>query len=192
MAKTNGLSFYRRKKIISTGLVKEIFSWMFGIVAAVFIAAVLNYFWGMSTYVVGVSMEPTLYNGQRIFIDRVTYTVSKPKVDDVVVFLPNGNRNAHYYVKRVVAVPGDKVLISEGKLYVNGEVCPVIPANIMEPGIAANELTLSKNEYFCIGDSPSSSEDSRSADIGPVHAEDIIGKVWFAKAYGDGRTGFVK
>ena len=112
MAKTSGLSFYRRKKIISTGMVKEIFSWIFGIVAAVFIAAVLNYFWGMSTYVVGVSMEPALYNGQRIFVDRVTYTISKPKVDDVVVFLPNGNRNAHYYVKRVVAVPGDKVLIS--------------------------------------------------------------------------------
>ena len=192
MAKTGGLSFYRQKKFISAGLVKEITSWIFGIVAAVFIAAVLNYFCGMSTYVVGVSMEPTLYNGQRIFIDRVTYTVSKPKADDVVVFLPNGNRNAHYYVKRVVAVPGDKVLISEGNLYVNGEVCDLIAANIMEAGVAANELTLGKNEYFCIGDSPSSSEDSRSADIGPVHAEDMIGKVWFAIADGAGSTGFVK
>ncbi len=192
MAKPVGLSFYRHKKVISAGLVKEIFSWIFGIVAAVFIAAVLNYFFGMSTYVVGVSMEPALYNGQQIFVDRVTYTVSKPKADDVVVFLPNGNRNAHYYVKRIVAVPGDKVLISEGKLYVNGEVCDLIDANIMEAGIAANELTLNKNEYFCIGDSPDSSEDSRSADIGPVHTEDMIGKVWFALAGEEGSTGLIR
>ncbi len=192
MAKSGGLNFYRRKKVISAGLIKDIFSWIFGIVLAVFLAAILNYFMGMSTYVVGSSMEPTLFNGQQIFINRLGYSVSKPKTDDIVVFLPNGNRNAHYYVKRVVGVPGDKIQISEGKIYINGEVSDLIPGKILEAGIVANELTLQKNEYFCIGDNPSGSEDSRSADIGPVHVEDIIGKVWFAIADEEGRTGFVK
>ena len=192
MAKNKGLSFYRRRKRISTSMIKEIFSWVTGIVIAFLLAATLNYCLGMSTYVVGVSMESTLYNGQRIFINRVSYKIRGPEAGDVVVFLPNGNRNAHYYVKRVVAVPGDTVQIQDGILYVNGEACDLITAKILEEGIASNELTLEKGQYFCIGDSPGSSEDSRSANIGPVHSEDIIGKVWFRLACEDCSMGLVE
>lgn len=192
MPRTNGLTFYRRRKRISSKIIKEIFSWIFGIAVAVILAILLNYCLGMSTYVVGVSMEPTLYNGQQIFINRVGYTISGPKADDVVVFLPNGNKNAHYYVKRVVAVPGDRVQISDGKLYINGEICDLVEVTISDPGIAVNELTLEKGEYFCIGDSPGSSEDSRSANIGPVKAEDIIGKVWFRLKSEESSMGFVE
>ena len=106
MVKNKGLSFYKRKKKISTGAVREVFAWLFGILVSIFIAGVLVYFLGMTTNVVGVSMEPTLYNGQKIFINRFVYVISSPDRGDVVVFLPNGNENAHYYVKRVVAVPG--------------------------------------------------------------------------------------
>lgn len=179
MSRNRGLSFYKRRKPVSTGLIREIFSWLLGIVLAVFLAVVLNYFFGMSTNVVGVSMEPTLYNGQQILINRLSYMLSGPKAGDVVVFLPNGNKNSHYYVKRVVAVPGDRVLIQDGSIYVNGEICGLIPVKVEDAGIAGNELTLGKGEYFCIGDSPGSSEDSRSANIGPVNQEDIIGKAWF-------------
>lgn len=173
-------------------LIKEIFSWIFGIVAAVFIAMVLNYFLGMSTGVVGVSMEPTLYNGQRIFINRFVYTLSNPRAGDVIVFLPNGNQNTHYYVKRVVAVPGDTVKIEQGKLYVNGTISSVVTVKIAEPGIAGNEFTLESGEYFCMGDNPNNSEDSRSANIGPVKEKDIIGKVWFRLKTEESKTGFVK
>ncbi len=192
MAKNKGLSFYRRRKSISASLMKEIFSWITGIVIAVFLAVTVNYCLGMSTYVVGVSMEPTLYNGQRIFINRLSYKIKGPQAGDVVVFLPNGNRNAHYYVKRVVAVPGDTVQIQDGILYVNGEASDLITVKIQEEGIASNELTLGKGEYFCIGDSPGSSEDSRSANIGPVDSEDIIGKVWFRLSCEDAGMGLVK
>ena len=192
MPRTSGLSFYRRRKRISGKIIKEIFSWIFGIAVAIALAVMLNYCFGMSTYVVGVSMEPSLYNGQQIFVNRVSYTISGPKADDVVVFLPNGNKNAHYYVKRVVAVPGDTVQITDGKLYVNGELSDLVDVTISDPGIAANELTLGKGEYFCIGDSPGGSEDSRSANIGPVQAEDIIGKVWFRLKSEKNGMGFVE
>ena len=192
MANNKGLSFYRRRKHISSAVFKEIFNWIFGIALAVFLAVALNYCLGMSTYVVGVSMEPTLYNEQRIFINRVSYLITGPEVGDVIVFLPNGNRNAHYYVKRVVAVPGDTVQIKEGILYVNGEESDVISAKILEEGIAANELTLGKGEYFCIGDSPGSSEDSRSANIGPVESEDIIGKAWFCLSCEERSMGLIE
>lgn len=153
---------------------------------------VLNVFLGVTTNVVGVSMEPALYNGQRIFINSFVYLISSPKAGDVVVFLPNGNENTHYYVKRVVAGPGDSVAIRDGILYVNGEESPWVEEKLAEAGIAAEEFTVENGEYFCIGDNPGNSEDSRSANIGPVREEDIIGKVWFRAAYGDTGMGFVK
>ncbi|MDR2045021.1 MAG: signal peptidase I [Clostridium sp.] len=192
MTRDKGLNFYKRRKRISTTVLKEVFSWIFGIGAAVFSAVVLNYFLGMSISVVGVSMEPTLYNGQRVFVNRFLYTLSDPKEGDVIVFLPNGNQNAHYYVKRVAALPGDRVLIRDGVLYVNSEASEWITVRITEPGIAESELTLKNGEYFCIGDNPVSSEDSRSANIGPVQAKDIIGKVWFCLKHEEGSMGLVK
>ena len=192
MAKNRGLSFYRRKKKISSAHVREAFSWLFGIFTAIFIAVVLNVFLGVTTNVVGVSMEPALYNGQRIFINSFLYLISSPKAGDVIVFLPNGNENTHYYVKRVVAGPGDSVAIRDGILYVNGEESPWVEEKLAEAGIAAEEFTVENGEYFCIGDNPGNSEDSRSANIGPVREEDIIGKVWFRAAYGDTGMGFVK
>ena len=65
------------------------------------------YCFGMKTSVIGVSMENTLYNGQTILINRIAYLIMQPKSGDVIVFLPNGNQNTHYYIKRVIAVPGD-------------------------------------------------------------------------------------
>lgn len=192
MARNRGLSFYKRRKKISSVLVREIFSWIFGIVVAVFIAGVANYFLGMTTYVVGVSMEPALYNGQQIYINRFSYTLTAPVAGDVVVFLPNGNPNAHYYVKRIVAGPGDTVLVKQGKLYVNGEISPWVQAKIAEAGIAENEILLQRGEYFCLGDNPGNSEDSRSANIGAVKEKDIVGKAWLKMPCEESGIGLVK
>jgi signal peptidase I len=192
MAKSKGLTFYKRKKRISPVLIKEIFAWLFGILAAIFLAGVLTYFYGMSTNVVGVSMEPTLMNSQQIFIERFIYTLSTPKVGDVVVFLPNGNENTHYYVKRVVGIPGDTVQIQEGQLYVNGLPSEEITVKIVDPGIAENTLTLAGGEYFCIGDNPNNSEDSRSANIGPVKDKDILGKAWLRLKQDETEFGLIR
>ncbi len=191
MRRGKGLSFYKRKKKISSAFIREIFSWIFGIVAAVFMALVLNYFFGVSTNIVGISMEPTLYNGQQVFIDRFVYTLSKPKLGDVVVFLPNGNKNSHYYVKRVVAVSGDKVTIKDGILYVNGVESNQVKIKLTEAGIAENEFELKSGEYFCIGDNPNQSEDSRSANIGPIKDAHIIGKAWLRLKSPNSDFGFI-
>lgn len=192
MAKNRGLNFYKKKKKISPAHVREVFSWLFGIFVAIFIAIVLNLFLGMTISVVGVSMEPTLYNEQKIFINSFVYLMSSPKKGDVVVFLPNGNENAHYYVKRVVATAGDSIVIRGGVLYVNGEESPWVTEKIVDAGIAANEFVIGNTEYFCIGDNPGNSEDSRSANIGPVSESDIIGKVWFRAPCSEAGMGFVK
>ena len=192
MARQKGLSFYRRKKKISSALLKEIFSWIFGVLVAIFIGIFVVRFYGMTTTVVGDSMEKSLYNGQKVLIDSLRYVFSSPKQGDVVVFLPNGNEKAHYYIKRVVAVPGDTVIIENGALYVNGERVEWIEERILDPGIAKNIQDLEKGEYFCVGDNINNSEDSRSANLGPVNVEDIIGYVWFGLKCDEAGTGFVK
>ncbi len=192
MARHKGLTFYQRKKKISVSIVKEVFSYIFIVLFAIFLAAVLTYTFGMSTNVIGVSMEPTLSNGQTIYINRFAYTLSNPKEGDVVVFLPNGNQNTHYYVKRVIAGSGDRVLIEDGICYVNGEVSEFVTEKVQDGGIAEVEFTVESGEYFCLGDNVNNSEDSRSANIGTVKSKDIIGKAWFYTDSEAEEAGFIK
>lgn len=192
MAKNNGLSFYKKRRKVTVTILKEVFSWVFGILLSIVIACVFNYYFGMMTNVVGESMEDTLSNGQTVFVNRFHYMLFKPKQGDVVVFLPNGNVNTHYYVKRVLAVPGDKVLITSGILFINGEACGFYDERILDAGIAVNEFVLGEDEYFCMGDNPNNSEDSRSPNIGPVKRDDMIGKAWFHLKSGTDGIGFVK
>ena len=136
-------------------------------------------------------MEPTLENGQQIFIDRFLYVLSSPKAGDVVAFLPNGNENSHYYVKRVVA--GGR----QGKDRGRNSVCQRAGKQMgdgtdLDAGIAENEIILGNKEYFCIGDNLNNSEDSRSANIGPVEEGDMIGKAWFHLKSGTDGIGFIK
>ena len=114
------------------------------------------------------------------------------KEGDIIVFLPNGNKYTHYYVKRVVATPGDTVLISNGDILVNGEMLEGDFDKILDAGIAENEITLAEDEFFVVGDNINSGEDSRSGNIGPVNRSLIEGRVWFKVKNGDNMTGFVK
>lgn len=193
MGRNKGLSFYRKRRKISTSMVHEIFTYIFGIFAAVFIAFVMVTSFGISTSVIGVSMEPSLYNGEKILINQFAYLLTNPKVGDVIVFLPNGNQNAHYYVKRVVARPGDRVQIIDGRLYVNGTIVEEAERDKMaDAGIAANEIILQSDEYFVLGDNRNNSEDSRSANIAAIKKEHIIGKAWFHFGSDVSGLGFVK
>ena len=193
MARRKGLSFYQKKKKLNIAVVKEIFSWIFWIFASMLLAVVAVFCIGMKTSVIGSSMEPSLYNGQEIFLNRLVYKVLSPKEGDVVVFLPNGNEKSHYYVKRVVGVSGDTLQIKDGVLYVNGSaVEDYFNDKIAEAGILENEITLGEDEYFVIGDNCNSSEDSRSANIGNVKKSFIIGKAWMKMASGDSDMGLVE
>lgn len=192
MAKHKGLSFYKKKKKMSASTIREIISWIFGIFVSVFIAFVLITSVGVQTSVIGVSMEPELYNGQKILINRFVYKVTSPKKDDVIVFLPNGNQNAHYYVKRVVAIPGETVQIKGGRLYVNGVLQEDEFDKMADAGIAENELKLGDDEYFVLGDNRNNSEDSRSGNLGAISKSTIIGKAWFHMGAELDGMGFVR
>ncbi len=193
MAKHKGLSFYKKEKRITNEKLALFSSWLF----MVFLGTLLAYFFvftlGIKTTVIGSSMEPSLYNGQVIFLNKVVYNLVAPKRGDVVAFLPNGNTNAHLSVKRVVGVPGDSVVIRDGILYLNGEAkSDMFDDMIADPGIAADETVLKDDEFFLMGDNCNSSEDSRSANLGCVMRKHITGKAWFHMAGGDTGIGFVQ
>ena len=192
MRSRKGLSFSRKRRNMSAHVMKEIMSWGTHIFVAIFIYFVLVFFIGMRTSVIGVSMENTLYSGQQVLVNRLSYLVFGPKEGDIIVFTPNGSRNTHFYVKRVVAVPGDTISIKDGKLYVNKENVDYGYDKIMDAGILENELTLEPGEYFVMGDNCNNSEDSRSGNIGPVSKEMIEGKAWFALGQGISYSGFIK
>ncbi len=176
-----GLHFGRPKKTVNTTVMKEICIWVVEILITLLIAFTFVWFAGLRTSVVGQSMAETLNGGDEILVNRFIYKVTNPKPDDIIVFLPNGNEKSHYYVKRVVACPGDTVQIAGGVFYVNGkpfhETAEV--AAIEDAGLAAEELTLGPDEFFVLGDNRNNSEDSRYANIGNIKKEHIIGKAWF-------------
>lgn len=194
MAKRKGLTFYQKKKKLNPNVIKDVFEVIVGGLIAVFLAFVIVFSVGMRTSVVGDSMEPGLYNGQEILMNRVLYRLSSPKRGDIVVFLPNGNPNSHYYVKRVVGLPGETVQIQGGSVYINGVLLEEDEAfdKIADAGIAENELQLASDEFFVLGDNRNSSEDSRSANVGAVKKDNIIGKAWFHMAAEDETIGLIK
>jgi len=184
VARRKGLTFYQKKKKLDPRLLKDVMELLVGGAVAVFLAFVLVFSIGMRTSVIGDSMEPSLHNGQEILMNRILYRISMPKRGDVIVFLPNGNQNTHFYVKRVVGLPGETVQIREGNVYIDGVLLAEneLFDKIADPGIAQSELLLGSDEFFVLGDNRNSSEDSRSGNIGAVKKDSIIGKAWFHMA----------
>ena len=168
-------------------------SWVFGILVAMFLGVFLVYSFGIRTSVIGSSMEPTLYNSQEILLDQILYRFTTPKRGDVIVFHPNGNKNTHLYVKRVVGLPGETIQIKQGRLFIDGiQYAADYSGELMDAGVADEPIVLGIDEFFVLGDNRSESEDSRSADIGNVSRDMIEGKAWLKIEYGDTKTERIK
>ena len=170
----------RKEKKINMHVISEILMWVFQIAVVLAFAFVIVYYVGEQISNIGDSMSPALENGDVVLVNRFIYKVKSPQMGDLIVFKPNGNENSHYYIKRVVAGPGDTVQIKEGFLYVNDELVTDLPVGkISNAGMAEEHVSVEKDTYFVIGDNPNSSEDSRYADIGNVNLKDIEGKPWY-------------
>jgi signal peptidase I len=105
--------------------------------------------------------------------------VGNPKRGDIIVF-KTSDESSSYYIKRVIAVGGDTVQITDGKILVNDkEVEQKGSETILSGGLASDKITLSKNQYFVLGDNYNNSEDSRVSSIGNVSKKNIIGKIKF-------------
>ncbi len=148
--------------------------------AAVIVAlcAAISAFAVQLAVVDGDSMKPTYHHFEFVLINK---TAKQFGTGDVVaVKLENGRT----IVKRIAAVPSDTVRISDGKLLINGKESPAYEGVSFEyAGIAENEIRLSEDEFFVLGDNISESRDSRYEDVGTVSSGSIIGLLIPQKAY---------
>ena len=170
----------RREKLIS--IIRSILLWILAVGGAIALAYFLVHF-GLAKTTVDASMAPTLDDGDRILVDRVRYKIFKPKRNDVIVFCQDSDpdrKDAFYNVKPIFGLPGETVQIKNGGVFINGEEMTeaVNVDRIMIAGLATYEVKLGDDEYFVLGDSRNSSEDSRYASIGNIKKSEIVGYAW--------------
>lgn len=123
-----------------------------------------------------VSMQPTLYGGDRVLLDMIAYKFSTPKRSDVIIFIPPVDKNS-YYIKRVIGLPGEAIAIHDGSVFINGR-------KLVEPYLRSKTLTdgdisvnIPDGYVFVMGDNRKDSSDSR--DFGPVSIKSIKGHALF-------------
>jgi signal peptidase I len=152
-------------------------SWALDLLIAVAIAFFIILFVYLPVKVEGSSMEPGLEDQERIFINKLVYRWESISRGDIVVFhYPRDTRKS--FIKRVIALPGDRVSISYGHVYVNGKPVeePYVPEEFLDTR-SYPEKIVPPNAYFVLGDHRSMSNDSR--DFGPVLRSYIYGKAVF-------------
>lgn len=123
----------------------------------------------------GPSMEPTYYNGNRVVVSKISYKIGDIQRGDVIVF-PAPPNPSEDYIKRVIGLPGDQIMVINGDVFVND-------VKLDEPYINAPPInnmrltTVPEGHVFVMGDNRNVSSDSRS--WGPLAIDDIIGKAVF-------------
>lgn len=165
----------------------------FKIFVVLLFAFVYVWYFGQKVSTVGDSMSPVLSNGDTVLVNRIIYNAMAPRRGDVIVFKPKGNKNSHYYIKRIIGLPGETVEIIENSIFIDGEKLEedYETSSIDDVGIVSDKMVLGNNEYFVLGDDRENSEDSRNADVGNVKRSYIYGKAWFVSSPRK-HIGFVK
>lgn len=164
---------------------KNVLEWIKDILIAVVIAALVLAFL-KPIIVQQQSMEPNFYAGDYLLTSRQAYRFfGNPERGDVIVFrseLLDDEGNEKCLIKRVIGLPGDVVEIKSGYVYVNGE--GIDEPYVKEQGISGemDAVTVPENELFVMGDNRGVSEDSRSARVGTISEDSIVGKV-FVRLY---------
>src|ERR1043166_7418583 len=142
-------------------------TWVRDLLLALAFAGFIIIFLYQPVKVEGTSMMPGLDDQERIFINKFVYSFESIERGDVVVFrYPRDTSKS--YIKRVIAVPGDRVSIDQGHVYVNDDRLsePYVPAEYVDDR-TEKETVVPRGCYYLLGDHRSSSSDSR--DFGPVN-----------------------
>ena len=175
-------------------VLRELFSTGLYLLVVLLLTSLVIRYIGQRTMVEGISMEPTLYDGDNLILDKVTYRFSDPKRFDIVVF-PFKYKEKTNYIKRIIGLPGETVQIDEyGCIYINGEILPesygkeIISSDRI--GLAYEPIVLGEDEYFVMGDNRKHSTDSRTEVVGNVKRSEIIGRAWL-RIWPFSRFGFI-
>ncbi len=159
---------------------KALLLWIIEIALVILAAYLIIEYAVEKTTVMGVSMNTTLNDGEKIIINKLAYLRDEPDRYDVIVFSQSKSGHGYYNIKRVIGLPGETVEITNGLVYVDGKKLqePIKVETMRVAGLADKPIILGENEFFVLGDNRNYSEDSRFANIGIVVKSDIIGKAW--------------
>lgn len=153
------------------------------IVVVAFIVMIGFRFFVAEPFIVsGNSMVPNFHNREYLVVNKISYRFNEPKRGDVIVFrYPKDT--SQYFIKRIVGLPGEKVKIANGRVYVYNSEHPEGSA-LEEPYLSNQDITFGKDElvtlgseeFYVVGDNRLASSDSRVWGILPKH--DIVGTAW--------------
>ena len=116
--------------------------------------------------------------GDVLLVNKIGFRLKNPHRMDLVLLEIENGTTTHYTVKRVIGLPGEKIKISEGKIFINGKEQKIsFEEEILSAGLAAYEIELGEDEYFVMGDNCNNSEDSRVANIGNIKRTQFVGKI---------------
>lgn len=129
----------------------------------------------------GQSMHPNFPDGEYLLTQKVSYYLGPPRRGDVVVFKPPVSPDDEF-IKRIIALPGDRVKVENGKVYINGELLnesyldPTLYTSASGFLLEGEEYVVPESQWFVMGDNRPHSSDSRA--WGPINKKDISGKAW--------------
>jgi signal peptidase I len=165
----------------------ETWEWIKALLIAFGLAAIIRLFLFTPIVVDGISMMPTLTNGDKMIVNKIGYTIGEPKRFDIVVFHAPEQKD---YIKRIIGLPGDEIEYQNDILYVNGEAQeepyldqykaenpdgPFTEDFTLEEKIGSK--TVPEGHVFVLGDNRLKSKDSRH--IGTIKTDEIIGNTKF-------------
>jgi signal peptidase I len=119
-----------------------------------------------------ISMQPTLYAGNFVLVNKLAYKIGTPSRGDIIVFRYPPDPTQVPYIKRVIGLPGDQVHITDGKVYINGGL--LVEPYLITTTNRGGDWTVPANSLFVMGDNRNNSSDSRSWGFVPL--QNVIGK----------------
>jgi len=152
--------------------------------AEVVVLAIILYF-GISfavqtVHVEGLSMFATLDDNDYLIADKIAYRLHAPQRGDIIILRPPTD-DSKDFIKRVIALPGERLLIRDGQVLINGHRLnePYLPENWTSQANwgAPDGQVMPPNQYFVMGDNRNRSQDSRT--FGPIGRDRIDGRAWF-------------
>lgn len=163
-----------------TKALAALFDFLQGIVAIAAVMVMVYLFVMSPQEVSGHSMEPNFQNGDYILTNKIVYKMTEPKRGDIVIFKSPTNKDIDY-IKRVIGLPGETVMLKDQKFYINGKLLeeryeynkPVFGGSFLQEDV---EITVPPEHYFVSGDNRPGSSDSR--EFGPISKYDFIGKAF--------------
>ena len=136
-----------------------------------------------TVHVEGLSMFATLDDNDYLIANKIDYRLHAPQRGDIIILRPPNN-NSTDFIKRVIALPGERLLIRDGVVYINGHrlIEPYLPEawvvfNNWPATGSPNGTVIPPNQYFVMGDNRNKSQDSRY--FGPIGRDRIDGRAWF-------------